>query len=49
MVPDFFQVFINYVIRVLSIYAPGLYNKGLIYFDVPVKDDDYIIGMYSVV
>ena len=25
----------------------GLYNKGLIYFDIPVDDDDYIIGKCS--
>ena len=24
----------------------GLYNKGLVYFDVKIHDSDYIVGMF---
>ena len=26
------------------IFLAGLYTKGLIYIDVPIADDDYIVG-----
>ncbi len=30
----------------MSFYFLGLYNKGLIYFDVQVGDDDFIVGKH---
>ena len=27
----------------------GLYNKGLIYIDVPIADDDYIVGKQNAI
>lgn len=36
-------LFIKYDTRQTVIFA-GLYTKGLIYIDVPIADDDYIVG-----
>ena len=30
--------------QIICFVFPGLYTKGLIYIDVPIADDDYIVG-----
>jgi len=38
-------LFINLLfIDNLIVFLTGLYTKGLIFIDVPIADDDYIVG-----
>ena len=34
----------NLLVKLVVFFLTGLYTKGLIYIDVPIADDDYIVG-----
>ena len=44
----FFTVLITVALTFDGCFLVGLYRKGLVYMDVPIADNDYIIGMFYI-